>query len=93
MPTADDQGMTAPVSPIGLSNSATGMSNCITRCEIERALEQLRAPVSDRRGRLEKGQRRSRETVRRYLGVLHALLEKARRILKDSHVAMLNPAT
>jgi integrase len=60
---------------------------------IEHAIGALRAPLAERSGRLVKGQRRSLETVRRYYGVVHAILEKARKRLKNQKVHWMNPAS
>lgn len=54
--------------------------------QIEQTMTALRAPLAERSGRLSKGHRRSLETVRRYYGVLHAILEKARKRLKSQKV-------
>lgn len=61
--------------------------------QIEQAMTALRAPLAERSGRLSKGHRRSLETVRRYYGVLHAILEKARKRLKSQKVHWMNPAS
>ena len=61
--------------------------------QIEQAMTALRAPLGERSGRLTKGQRRSLETVRRYYGVVHAILEKARKRLKSQKIHWMNPAS
>jgi integrase len=65
----------------------------ITTSQIEKELTNLRAPLRERSGRLNKGHKRSLETIRRYYGVLHAILEKARKRLKEQKVYMMNPAS
>ena len=65
----------------------------ITTSHIEQAIKELRAPLIERSGRLAKGQQRSHETARRYFGTLHAILERARRKLKETKVQMMNPAS
>jgi integrase len=66
----------------------------ITESQIEQALVSLRTPLPSATGRLAKGQRRSYETMRRYFGVAHAILERARKTLKrEYNVNMMNPAT
>lgn len=65
----------------------------ITTSQIEQCLADLRAPLTERSGRLAKGTKRSLETARRYYVVLHAILEKARKRLKEEKVLMINPAS
>ena len=65
----------------------------ITTSQIEEGLTDLRAPLGQRSGRLRRGMRRSVETARRYYAVLHAILEKARKRLKEEKVLMINPAS
>lgn len=65
----------------------------ITPSQVEQAIFDLRAPLTENTGRLVKGSRRSHETIRRYHAVLHAILEKARKRLKDEKVNMMNPAS
>jgi integrase len=65
----------------------------ITTSQIEQSLSDLRAPLTGRSGRLAKGTSRSLETTRRYYAVLHAILEKARKRLKEDKVLMINPAS
>ncbi len=66
----------------------------VTESAIEKALTDLRVPLDTRHGKVVKGQRRSYETMRRYFGVLHAILERARKTLKrEYNVNMMNPAT
>jgi integrase len=65
----------------------------ITTSQIEQALTDLRSPLKERSGRLAKGHKRSLETTRRYYGVVHAILEKARKQLKEGKILMMNPAT
>lgn len=65
----------------------------IATSQIEQALADLRAPLAKRSGRLAQGSRRSLETARRYYVVLHAILEKARKRLKEEKVLMINPAS
>lgn len=61
--------------------------------QIEQAIKELRAPLIERSGRLASGQQRSHETARRYFEALHAILERARRTLKESKAQMMNPAS
>lgn len=65
----------------------------LTTSQIEQALSDLRAPLIERSGRLAKGTKRSIETARRYYVVVHAILEKARKRLKEEKVLMINPAS
>lgn len=65
----------------------------ITPSQIEEAVSALRKPLPTRSGRLDKGQRRSQETARRYYAVLHAILEKARKRLMEAKVHWMNPAS
>jgi integrase len=65
----------------------------ITTSQVEQGLSDLRAPLTVRSGRLNKGTKRSLETARRYYIVLHAILEKARKRLKEEKVLMINPAS
>ncbi len=65
----------------------------ITTSEIEDALSELRKPLPQRSGRLNKGECRSYETMRSYHGVLHAILERGRRRLRDAKVQWMNPAS
>jgi integrase len=65
----------------------------ITTTEIEDVLSDLRKPLTTPSGRLKKGECRSYETMRSYHGVLHAILEKARRKLKEAKVQWMNPAS
>jgi integrase len=65
----------------------------ITTSEIEDALNELRMPLPQRSGRLNKGECRSYETMRSYHGVLHAILEKGRKKLKEAKVQWMNPAS
>ncbi len=65
----------------------------ITTSEIETALSDLRKPLTERSGRLPQGACRSYETMRAYHGVLHAILEKGRRRLRDVKVQWMNPAS
>lgn len=65
----------------------------ITTSQIQQALSDLRAPLHERSGRLAKGTKRSIETARRYYVVVHAILEKARKRLKEEKVLMINPAS
>lgn len=65
----------------------------ITTSEIEGALADLRQPLEQRSGRLNKGERRSYETMRAYHGVLHAILERGRKRLKEAKVQWMNPAS
>lgn len=65
----------------------------ITTSQIEQGLTDLRVPLGERSARLSPGMRRSVETARRYYSVLHAILEKARKRLKEEKVLMINPAS
>jgi integrase len=65
----------------------------ITTSQIENALTDLQKPLKARSGRLSKGERRSYETVRAYLAILHAILEKGRKRLREAKVQWLNPAS
>lgn len=65
----------------------------ITPSQVEEAVTALRKPLSARSGRLDKGQRRSLETARRYYAVLHAILERARKRLREDKVQWMNPAS
>jgi integrase len=65
----------------------------ITTSQIEQGLSDLRTPLAQRSGRLAKGTKRSLETARRYYVVVHAILEMARKRLKEEKVLMINPAS
>jgi integrase len=65
----------------------------IDTLQIEAALAALREPLTERSGRLRKGECRSYETARAYYAVLHAILEKARKQLRKDNVQWMNPAT
>jgi integrase len=65
----------------------------VATSHIENALADLRKPLTARSGRLNKGERRSYETVRAYLAILHAILEKGRKRLREANVHWLNPAS
>ena len=65
----------------------------IVTSEIEGALADLRKPLAQRSGRLKKGECRSYETMRSYHGILHAVLEKARKKLREAKVQWMNPAS
>ena len=64
----------------------------ITSDDIRKGLAALREPMAQRHGRIEKGGRRSIATIRRYVVVLHAVLERARKTLREANVDMLNRA-
>jgi integrase len=65
----------------------------IATSEIENALADLRKPLRERSGRLNKGECRSQETIRAYHGCLHAILERGRKKLKEAKVQWMNPAS
>jgi integrase len=48
--------------------------------------------MAQRHGRIEKGGRRSIATICRYVVVLHAILERARRTLREANIDMVNHA-